>query len=85
MRAVVLKGASLILRCTLQSRTLPTSPTSLESQAELSEGQPRLGEADTQGPGEPGSGDPRPRTLTLHTEVAEVHSVPLWLPGLHNR
>lgn len=53
-------GPSLVLRCTVQSRTLPTSPTSLESQAELSEGQLGLREADTQGSGEPGSGDPRP-------------------------
>lgn len=57
----------------------------MESQAELSEGQPRLREADTQGLGEPGSRDPRPWTLTLHTEVAQVQSAPLWLPGLHNR
>lgn len=57
----------------------------MESQAELSEGQPRLREADTQGLGEPGSRDPRPWTLTLHMEVAQVHSAPLWLPGLHNR
>ena len=44
----------------MQSHTLPTSPTSLESQTELSEGQPGLREADTQGLGEPGSRDPRP-------------------------